>query len=292
MVLRKKIITIFLLIFIHVFFPGCSTTNKTVPESLPREIRGKLEIHFINVGQGDSTFINVNRSDNILIDVGSPAGGPDVVRYLKTLGINKIDHVIFTHPHDDHIGGIFSLLSDFEVINYYDNGFSNFNSDIYGDYIKTVRENLAHYNVLQAGESLHIGSLEVDVLNPLLPPTGNLNEDSIVLKLNFGDTGILLSGDMGRRGERRHINIGTELSSQVIKIGHHGENDVCSDDFLKSVNPEAAIISVSKINKYARPHPELLHRLEKAGVIIYRTDRNGHIVLKSNGRTYSINTEN
>jgi competence protein ComEC len=289
---RFKINLTFVFIILALIFAACSTVNGSGKASSPRRIKGDLAIHFINVGQGDSTFINVNSSENILIDVGSPSGGPEVVRYLKTLGIKKLDHLIFTHPHDDHIGGIFTLLSEFEVTNYYDNGFSNFNSDTYGDYIKTVRENLAHYNILQAGESLHIGSLEVDVLNPLLPPTGNLNEDSIVLKLNFGETGILLSGDMGILGERRLLNLDTELTAEVIKVGHHGENDVCSVDFLKEVNPEAAIISVSRINEYARPHPELLARLENAGVKIYRTDHTGNIVVRSDGRTYSIKTEN
>jgi competence protein ComEC len=284
-----KIITISLVIIMPVFFSGCTTMSRpgtAVPE---QKIKGYLAVHFINVGQGDSTFITSDSGENVLVDVGSPSGGPDVVIYLKKLGVKKIDHVILTHPHDDHIGGIFSLISEFEVSNFYDNGFSNFRSTIFGEYIKVVRADLSKYHVLQAGETIETGSLKIDVLNPLLPPAGNLNEDSIVLRLSFGDMKVLLSGDLGQVGERRLLKVGTELESHVLKIGHHGENDVCSEKFLSKVRPDAAIISVATINKYARPHPELLSRLEKAEVKIYRTDLNGDIVIRSDGKSYSIN---
>lgn len=290
--LINRTVKTFFFIIIPVFFLGCSAKNITYPDVPQREIKGELAIHFFDVGQGDSTFIHTSRGDNMLIDAGSPGGGPDVVRYLKKLGVKKINHVILTHPHDDHIGGIFSILSEFQVDHFYDNGFSNFSSTMYGDYIERIRKKLSKYHILQAGERLLIGNLEIDVLNPLLPPTGNLNEDSIVLRLNFGDINVFLSGDMGQLGERRLLKHGTALASQVIKIGHHGENDVCSVDFLEEVKPDVAIISVSKMNKYARPHPELLNRLENAGVKIYRTDQRGHIVLRTKGKTYSIHTEN
>lgn len=280
-----------LLIVVSVFFPGCSAINVPYTD-LPRPVtKGSVAIHFIDVGQGDSVFINLSSGENILIDAGSPSGGPEIVRYLKDIGVRKISHLIFTHPHDDHIGGVFSILSELEVDRFYDNGFNNFSSTIYGDYIRLVRDKLSRYNVLQAGETLLVEDLKIEVLNPLLPPTGNLNEDSIVLRIHFGDIAILLSGDIGQIGERRILNTDAGLSSQVLKISHHGENDVCSDEFLKRVDPETAIISVGVINKYARPHPELLDRLSEAGIVVYRTDRNGHIVLVTNGKTYSIKTE-
>lgn len=274
------------------YVSACSTISTSHTEPVSRNINPELFIYFINVGEGDSTFIYTDKGENILIDTGSPAGGPEVVRYLKGLGVKKINHLIFTHPHDDHIGGIFSVLEEFEVDHFYDNGFSNFSSTMYGDYIKRVRGDLLKYSILQAGETLHSGNITIDVLNPLLPPAGSLNGDSIVLRLHAGDITVLFAGDMGQLGERRLMNAGTELKSRVIKIAHHGENDVCSGDFLKEVQPETAIISVSKINKFARPHPELLKRLEYAGVKIYRTDRNGHIVFRIEDGTYLIRTEN
>ncbi len=276
-----------LLIFTSLFFLGCSTVH--IFDTTPSY--GSMTVHFINVGQGDSTFIHLSSGENILIDTGSPAGGPNVTAYLQILGVHTIDHLILTHPHDDHIGGIFSLLSEMEVKRFYDNGFSNFKSDLYGEYVKAVRHNLSDYHILQAGEKIMIGSLSIDVLNPLLPPSGRINEDSIVVRLIFGDTRILLTGDMGQPGEQRLLNHGTELESGIIKIAHHGEKDACSEDFLRKVSPESAIISVGKDNRYGRPHPELLKRLEMAVPAIYRTDENGTVRLMTDGRTYSIKTE-
>lgn len=267
------------------------TPNAAFSDLTDLKTNSELAVHFIDVGEGDCIFIALPSGKNMLIDTGSPSGGPKAVQYLKSMGIKKIDYLILTHPHDDHIGGIFSIMSEFEVINFYDNGFGNFKSDIYRDYIKLVRKDLSKYNILQAGESFLFSNIRIEVLNPLLPPTGNLNNDSIVLRLIYGDIKILFSGDLGQLGEHRLLNLGTELTGQILKAGHHGENNTSSDDFLKSVKPETAIISVSRINKYARPHREILSRLGQIGAKIYRTDLSGNIILKTDGKTYTIKTE-
>jgi beta-lactamase superfamily II metal-dependent hydrolase len=186
------------------------------------------------------------------------------------------------------MGGIFSILDQFEIANIYDNGFSNFGSELYGDYVAAVRGDLTRYHILQAGQTVQSGDLTLEVLNPLLPPTGKINEDSIMLKASYGNVRILLSGDVGQVGERRLLAQGQNMNSQIIKVGHHGENDVMSDVFLRHVNPESAIISVSRINKYGRPHPRLMEKLKKAGVTVYRTDRDGHVRLSTDGSHYSI----
>ena len=280
---------LFLLIILSFHLHGCAVVN--VAATSPAEMSGELAVHFIDVGQGDSAFVQLSNGENILIDTGSPSGGHTVAAYLKKLGVSKIDHLMFTHPHDDHIGGIFSVLSSFEVRNFYDNGISNFSSTIYGEYLASVRKDLSKYHIVQAGETLRAGDVEIHVLNPLLPPAEHINNDSIVLRLTHGDITILLAGDMGKQGERRLMRAGADLSAGIIKIGHHGEMDVCSDEFLKAVMPESAVISAGRNNKYARPHPELLQRLSSAGIKIYRTDRDGHITLRSDGKTYSIETE-
>jgi len=250
-----------------------------------------LELYFIDVEEGDSTFIKLPDGKNLLVDAGSPAAGHGLVKYLKSIGTRQIDHLIFTHPHDDHIGGVFKILSEFEVKKFYDNGLNNFQSAIYRDYLKFVRSDLAKYRVLQAGEHLSFGDLKIEVINPLLPPTGNLNEDSIVLRLRYGGIAILLAADMGVLGERRLLNIGTELKSQILKVGHHGADNASSEEFLAAAGPQAAVITVSAINKYARPEQGTLNRLERAGIKVYRTDLNGHIILRSDGKVFSLHTE-
>lgn len=280
-----------ILYLICMLLSGCVTAGREFKTSPHGSVRNDIIIHFIDVGQGDSAFILADNGDTVLIDAGSPAGGRTVVRYLKALGIEQIDHLIFTHAHDDHIGGILSVASAFDVRNYYDNGFSNFISDLFGDYLMTVRKDLSQYHILQAGNVLYVGSAVIEVLNPVLPPSGQLNDDSIVLRMSYGDTQILFAGDMTKRGEGRLLTLETELASQILKAAHHGDRDACSEEFLKSVRPEAVIISVGAFNEYSRPHPELLARLNETGAQVYRTDRDGSITLRTDGHAYSIRTE-
>jgi len=280
-----------LLIITSILFIACSTTDRIHVETGDPKTYKEITLHFIDVGKGDSTLINLPDGKNILVDSGSPAKAPGLVKYLRSIGTRRIDHLIFTHPHDDHIGGVFNILSEFEIGNFYDNGFSNFHSSIYRDYLKSVRNDLAKYRILQAGEQILFEELKIEVINPLLPPVGNLNEDSIVLRLHYGDVRVLFSGDMGKIGERRLLNIGTELSSHVLKVGHHGADNACSEEFLAAVGPQAAVITISAVNDYARPEPGTLNSLERAGVKVYRTDLNGHIILKTNGKVFSLHTE-
>jgi competence protein ComEC len=252
---------------------------------------GDLVIHFIDVGEGDASFIQLPDGDNVLIDTGSPAAGPELVDYLRSLKIRKINCLILTHPHDDHIGGTFSLLPAFEIEKFYDNGFSNFDSTMYFDYVTAIRGTLSKYGVLQAGESLVFHDTKINILNPLLPPAGDPNDDSIVLRLTYRDISILFAGDMSTRGESRLLKVAGDLKSQVLKAGHHGEADALSGEFLEAVGPEAAVLSAALINRYARPHQSVLDRLSRRNIKAYRTDIHGHIILKTDGRTFSITTE-
>ena len=279
-----------LLIIASSLFISCSATNPLLIDNADRLSLEEIQIHFIDVGDGDATLIRLPGNKNILIDAGGTAEGPGLVRYLRSVGVRHIDHLIFTHPHDDHIGGLFSLLPVIEVKNFYDNGSENLSSIMYEDYLMSVRNDLSRYRVLQAGESLLFGGVKIDVVNPLLPLTGNLNEDSIVLRMRYGGITILLAGDIGETGERRLLDIGTELKSHVLKVGHHGDFNASSEEFLSAVRPQAAIISVGTDDKYSRPKLETLIRLKKAGAKVYRTDRNGHIILKTNGKVFPLIT--
>lgn len=272
-------------VFIIVFFTACASLSPLY------KAKDTLSVHFIDVGLGDSIFIDMPSGKNMLVDAGDKAAGPRVAAYLKSIGVKNIDHLILTHQDDDHIGGMFDILSEFEVGHYYDNGLGNLRSTFYGDYIFSVRNDLSRYTILQKGESLSFGDVHFEVLNPFLPPTGNQNNDSIVFRLIYGDTRMLFTADMGQNVEKMLLAHGTDLSSQILKVGHHGENDASSKDFLHSVGPEVAIISVSTINIYGRPHRDVLGRIEETGAQLYRTDQHGNVVLRTDGATYSITTD-
>jgi competence protein ComEC len=266
----------------------------TACASYPTQSTGNADrtatIHFLDVGQGDSTILSLPSGEIILVDAGGLSAGPRVSRYLKDLGISRIDHLIFTHPHDDHIGGIFSIIKEFNVINIYDNGFSISDSKIYKEYISLIKKGPSIYNILQTGTSLVFGDVSIEVLNPQPPPSGNHNRDSIVMKVNYGNINVFMAGDLGSKGERELLKRSPDLSSRILKVSHHGDSDSTSDDFLKSLSPETAIISVGKANKYQRPHQEVLERLNRAGSRVYRTDINGDIIMKTDGKSYAIIT--
>ena len=249
-----------------------------------------LEIHFIDVGLGDCTLIKLPSGANILIDTGSPASAPAVVQYLRSLRIEKIDHLILTHPHDDHIGGISGIADSFPTGKFYDNGTNNMHAIDEG-YLAIVRSDTDRYEVLYAGESLVFDNIKFDILNPPSPPAGDPNNDSIVIRLRYNKFALLLAGDIGFKGEKRILSLDVPLKSQVLKIAHHGENDSTSAEFLQRVGPEAAIITVSRINEYSRPHRQVLKRLHDGGAKIYRSDVNGNIILRTDGNSFSVKTE-
>jgi len=277
-------------LLIAVLFMSAITACASYPTKSTVNADRTATIHFLDVGQGDSTLLSLPSGEIILVDAGEPSAGPKVSGYLKDLGISRIDHLIFTHPHDDHIGGIFPIMRDFEVINVYDNGFSNSDSDIYKKYISLIKKGPSIYHILRTGASLIFGDISIEVLNPQPPPTGNHNRDSIVMKIIYGNINLIMAGDMDSKGERELLKRFPDLSSRILKVSHHGDMDSTSDDFLKSLSPEIAIISVGIANKYARPHQEVLRRLNSAGSRVYRTDINGDIIMKTDGKGYTIIT--
>ncbi len=277
-------------LLITVLFISAITACASYPAPSTEKTYGLATIHFLDVGQGDSTLISLPSGEIILVDAGGPSAGPKVSGYLKNLGISRIDHLIFTHPHDDHIGGIVPIMQEFDVIKIYDNGFSHSESDIYKEYISLIKEDLSIYHILRTGTSLIFGDLRLEILNPQPPPTGNHNRDSIVMKVNYGNINVFMAGEMESNIERDLLKRFPDLSSRILKVSHHGDRNSTSDEFLKSLSPEIAIISVGEANIYSKPHQEVLQRLKSAGVKVYRTDINGDIIMKTDGKGYTIIT--
>jgi competence protein ComEC len=280
---------IFLIIIaVSFIISGCSVNQHVLSNNNKDNL---LTLIFLDVGQGDSTLLSLPDGITILVDTGSPAAGPVLVDNIRSLGIERIDHLIFTHPHDDHIGGIFNVLHEMEVRNFYDNGFDNHNSNLFWDYVRLVRNDVAKYQILRAGNTLDFGDIKIEVLNPIIPPTGNVNEDSVVLRVTYEKIRILLTGDVRSTGEKRILESGSELRSNILKVGHHGDSNASTVSFLDTTRPEVAIVTVGTDNKYEKPHDDAMLRINASGAKVLRTDLHGHITVETDGTTYSIQAE-
>jgi len=241
----------------------------------------EIIVAFLDVGQGDSILI-WSRDNAVLID-GGDVGRQDVILgYMRRAGIRRLDYVIATHPHRDHIGGLVAVLGRVEV-----------GAVIMPDVVHTtetfvnllaVIENndLPLVVVVEPGQWFRAGIIELEVLWP----TGgqrNLNDASIVARLVHGETAFLFTGDLEAAGERGLIASGLDLQADVLKVGHHGSRTSSTDAFLDAVAPVAAVIQVGERNQFGHPHGEVLGRLAERGIAVYRTDVNGAVIMASDG---------
>ena len=253
---------------------------------------GTLEAHFIDVGQGDSILVKYGNK-SMLIDGGPIDAGPTVASYLKSHGVSAIDVLVSTHPHADHIGGLLTILEQFPVKVVYDNGIPH-TTQTYEEYLTLIDQKNIRYIVPQRGDTLDLGQgVAVLVLSP--PPGGidgeDLNENSLVLKITFGDTSFLLASDAGFPAEDAMLSSGAGLRSDVLKVGHHGSKYSSGKAFLQAVDSKYAVIDVGADNPYGHPAPATMARLEERGTKVYRTDRDGNIVMTSDGRGIMVSTQ-
>ncbi len=275
------------------FVAGCANINisrAVYPVHLDPANTGPLTVTFIDVGQGDATLLSIgNRT--VLVDAGPPESGPGLVRMLEGLGVEQISLLVATHPHSDHIGGMHDVLSHFGVDRVLD-GTSPHTSGLYQDFLNQIDKKGIPYTEAERGQVYDIGDgLSVSVLGPPgRKVSDDYNENSIVLLARFGRTGILLTGDVGIGAEEELLRSGMPLSAEVLKVGHHGSSDASGAAFLAAVAPEVAVIPVGAGNDYGHPHDETLIRLGRAVPLIYRTDRDGSVVVRTDGMTYSVMT--
>lgn len=249
-----------------------------------------VEVHFIDVGQGDSILIEADDSA-MLIDAGENNKGSVVVDYLKSQEIKELYYVIGTHPHSDHIGGLDAVLNTFPVKKVIMPDITN-NTQTFEDVLDAVAKNNLSITKPVMGTSYSLGPATFTILAPNSSSYEDLNDYSIVIKLTFGDTSFLFAGDAGIASEKEMLAKHLDLSADVLKIAHHGSSTSSSDSFLDAVNPTYGVISVGKNNEYGHPHSEILRALKDRDIKLYRTDVQGTIVFTSDGKNISVNTDN
>lgn len=248
-----------------------------------------IEIHFVDVGQGDAILIKGTEGANILIDTGNLSAGYRVRRYLKEQKISRLRALVITHMHPDHVGGIFGILPEIGADKIYDNGAAPHKNEFWHEYMNFISDLRLERGILTAGECFSFGNLNLQVLSPSKPLSGNLNVDSIVIRLSYGDVGVLLMADATNEVEKKLVeDRNVNLPSQVLKIGHHGAADATSAAFLERVAPDIAVISVGKSNRYGYPSNETIKRIRRLNAKLYRTDFNGTVVLMIDGKSVNV----
>ncbi len=249
----------------------------------------KLIVHFLDVGQGDSIFIELPNGKTMLVDAGENYHGQGIIDYVQTIGYQKLDYVVATHPHEDHIGSMPYIVRNFEIGSIYMPDVTA-NTATFESLLKAIKAK--GLRVKNGRTGVHIikdGELTADIIAPDKPDESNLNNSSIVLLLTFGNVSYLLTGD----AETKELNaIRADMHATVLKAGHHGSKTSTTQTLLKKISPDVTVISCGKSNDYGHPHAEVLKMLKSVNSSVYRTDRDQTVIVATDGSSLTVSTGN
>lgn len=252
------------------------------PDMVAKELKMDLEVHFIDVGQGDSILIK-NDGENMLIDGGTRSSSEIVVNYLIEQDVEDLKYVVGTHPHEDHIGGLIDVLDNFNVENIMLPNILN-NTRVFEDLLDAIEREELKIKKPVPLDTIGLGNAKLTVLAPNSEKYSLVNDYSIVLKLEHGDNSFLFTGDAEKKSEKEMIEAHKSiLKADILKAGHHGSDTSSGPEFLDLVDPEYAIISLGDENIYGHPNKSVLEGFDDRNIKVYRTDKDGNIVVKSDG---------
>lgn len=253
----------------------------------PPSSENPLRIYFVDVGQGDAILIQTPDGQTALIDGGETDSG--IVQYLQSIGIQRVDLIIATHPHADHIGGLVQVMKTFPVTKVVTNGQPH-TTTVYEHFLDAIAAAQAEYIEVKRGDALPLGSLNFLVFNPVGNTNPDLNENSIVLQFAYGQTTFLMMGDSGADAESSLLASGLPLKANILKVGHHGSRYSSTPAFLDAVKPEIAVYFAGIDNSYGHPAPQTIAALVSVGAMVYGTDQSGTIIITADLNGYTINT--
>lgn len=274
-----------LCIIIAMAFTLASCSGSSSSPALPAE--GELAVHFIDVGQADCTLL-ISEDEAMLIDAGNQPDDDLILGYLDSLGVEHLKYIVFTHPHEDHIGSGESIVSSIDVdkifmLDEYDEG-------IEGYLAEEIEYQGIETEAPYPGDTAMLGECRVDFLGPVYEYSDS-NDDSICLKITHGENSLLFTGDAGSGPEKDMIEAGLDLEADLLHAGHHGSSTSNSYHFLRESNPKYVVISCEKGNMYGHPHEESLSRFNDLGAEVFRTDTQGTIIAISDGVGFTFNVE-
>ncbi len=285
----KKLFSLFLALLL--LLSGCGFGLSSDPSTGTSYVPSKdseLTIHFLDVGQADCALLECN-GQYIIIDGGNVEDSSLVVSYLESQGVTRLEAVIASHAHEDHVGGLPGVLAVFETKSVYAPT-KTYASNCFDDFVYYAGQQGLDITIPAPGDSFRFGGATVTVLGPV-KSYAETNDTSIVLMVSFGNTKFLFTGDMETAAENDMLDYWGESfdwHADVLKVGHHGSDTSTGYRFLRAVMPTYGIISVGKDNSYGHPCEGPLSKLRDAGVTVYRTDEMGHILVTSDGKSLTF----
>lgn len=232
-------------------------------------------------------MIELPNGQNMLIDAGNPENGSEINQFLEEQDIDKLDYLVATHPHADHIGGMAEVVNAVDIGSVYMPKVST-TSKTFENLLSAISQEGLSIKTAKAGvELFHQDNLKAVMVAPVSTKYSDLNQYSAVIKLTYGDTSFLFTGDAGAESEKE---ITADISADVLKVGHHGSDTSSTQSFLNHVSPKYAVIEVGKDNTYGHPGSTTLKKLEQMGTKIYRTDEGGTILIQSDGTNITVET--
>lgn len=284
----QKLKKISILLLVTTLLSGCGTGSAGTKEgNTVQEVSEQMEVHFLDVGQGDCTIIK-SGEHTMLIDAGNNNKGTEVQEYLQSKGIDKLDYIVGTHPDADHIGGldiVMKRIENEEIL------LPDVKKDTrtYEEVIEVANMKNNNIHHPEPGEQYALGEATFTIIAPNGAGYESVNDNSIGILLEHGENRFLFVGDAEETSEEEMLENEIDLQADVYKVSHHGSRTATTEEFLEAVDPEYAVISSGEGNSYGHPHAEVLNRLRMEGVKTFRTDEQGTIVAISDGKEIRFN---
>lgn len=280
----KKIILSILSVVLLISFSAC---DFSLLEYVDPDFKPDMYVHFLDVGQGDSTFIELPNGETMLIDAAENYHGSGIIDYISNLGYDKIDYLVATHPHADHIGSMPYVIRNIDVGVIYMPKVTA-NTKLYEELLKSIKSRKVKSRVGKAGVSIiDEDDLAVDIIAPKKIDEENLNNSSIVIRIYYRDAGFLFLGD----AEKAELEtISDDMFADVLKVGHHGSSTSTTKELLEKVKPQIAVISCGVDNSYGHPHKSTLKLLGKLDCDVYRTDEDMTVTVSTDGKYFDVKT--
>lgn len=287
-IMRRKVALFFCFLMVLLLLSACALPEVSAPAQQPPAQDSSFSVSFLDVGQADSALVACD-GHFLLIDGGNVDDGAFVCSALAERGVKTLDCVVNSHCDEDHCGGLTAVLEEYDTACVYSST-TEYDSRAFSNFADAARAQGSAIEIPTVGDSFFLGSAEVAILGPLRD-YGNNNDNSIVLRVDYGETSFLFTGDMGITPEDELVESGCDLDVTVLKVGHHGSAGSTGYVFLRDVMPQYAVICVGADNPYGHPTDAALSRLRDAQVTLFRTDLQGTVTATSDGKTVSFTTE-